>query len=464
MKTAPARAWLAGLPARHGRWSIIALAAILVLALGLRVARAADEIDVPGPDSDAYGAIASHLYKTGEYGTPGMENESDWSPGAVLVYTGVYVVTGGVREEAARYAVAMIGAALVLVAYALARRLARAAQVSEAVAGLTAALGVAVYPAFIYDAGRLMSEPFAELTLVGFVLACLWAAEVSPRGSGPSGDTSASAWRYALTGALLGLTALFRPEYLPFAVLFALLVAAWAWRRGERTAPRLAVPALALLAGFALFVVPWTIRNAIELDRFVPISTGGGKALFIGTYLPGDGDHFGTKRALFYASNPDSDLTPEEVNALPMQPILDEVAERRPDLERDAALGAEGRENLEQAITEQPLDLTAMMGRKVWRMWRSGSGPGMDGVAPEILHASLCLLGLGGLVLLAVRRRPEALVIGLLVVGITAIGAVLLASTRRNLILMPIVISLAGVAVAWLAAQLPGSPGRASTV
>jgi hypothetical protein len=453
MKSASVRAWLEGLPVRHGRWTLIALAAILVLALGLRVARAADPIDVPGPDSDAYAAIASHLYKTGDYGTPGMENESDWSPGAVLVYTGVYAVTGGVREEAARYLVALLGAALVLVVYALARRLARAAEVPEGVAGLTAALGVAVYPAFVYDAGRLMSEPFAELTLAGFVLSFLWALE-----------PERSSWAYGLPGALLGLTALFRPEYLPFAVPFALLLAFWAWRRSERPTFRLAIPALALLAGFALFVVPWTVRNAIELDRFVPVSTGGGKALFIGTYLPGDGDHFGTKRALYYASNPDSDLSPEEVNALPMQPILDEVADRRPELERDAALGAEGRENLERAIADQPLDLLAMMGRKVWRMWRSGSGPAMDGVAPEILHAGLCLLGLAGLVLLAVRRRPEALVIGLLVVGITAIGAVLLASTRRNLILMPVVIGLAGVTVTWLVAWLPGREGRASTV
>jgi hypothetical protein len=450
-----------GLPARHGRRTLIALAVILVLALGLRVARAANEIDVPGPDSDAYAAIASHLYKTGDYGTPGMENESDWSPGAVLFYTGVYVVTGGVREEAARYAVALIGAALVLVAYALARRLARAAELSENVAGLTAALATAIYPAFVYDAGRLMSEPFAELTLAGFVLSILWATDLSLWGQTPQGQVW---WRFALPGALLGLTSLFRPEYLPFAVVFAALVVLWAWRRGERAAPRLALPAVALLAGFALLVAPWTIRNAIELDRFVPVSTGGGKALFIGTYLPGDGDHFGTKRALYYADNPDSELSAEEVNLLPMQPILDEVAERHPELERDAALGAEGRENLEQAIGDQPLDLLAMMGRKVWRMWRSGSGPGMEGVAPELLHAALCLLGLAGLVVLGLRRRPEALVIGLLVVGITAIGAVLLASTRRNLILMPVVISLAGVMVAWLAARLPAGRPRASTV
>lgn len=478
MKAAALRGWSRGLPERHGRTTLLVLGAIVLLALVVRVVRAQDPIEVPGPDSDAYSALASNLYKTGEYGTPGMENESDWSPGAVLFYTGVYVVTGGVREEAARYAVALIGAALVLLVYALARRLARAANagrrrssgaagpettaasdpaaepatgpaLSESVAGLTGALATAVYPAFVYDAGRLMSEPFAELTLAGFVLSYLWATE-----------PERSPWSYLVPGALLGLTSLFRPEYLPFAVLFAGLAAFWAWRRSERRPASLTVPALALLAGFALLIVPWTIRNAIELDRFVPVSTGGGKALFIGTYLPGDGDHYGTKRALYYESRPGSDLPPEEVNLLPMTPLLDAVAARRPELERDAALGAEGRENLENLIADQPLDLVAMMGRKVWRMWRSGSGPGMDGVAPEVLHAALCLLGLGGLILLAARRRREALVIGLLVVGITAIGAVLLASTRRNLILMPLVISLAGMAVAALLA----GRGRASTV
>ena len=91
-------------------------------------------------------------------------------------------------------------------------------------------------------------------------------------------------------------------------------------------------------------------------------------------------------------------------------------------------------------------------------MWRAGSGPGMDGAWQEVIHVGLCLAGLGGLVLLALRRRREALVIALLVLGITAIGAVLLASARRNLILMPIVIALAGMAVSWLVAAL--SSGR----
>jgi len=37
-----------------------------------------------------------------------------------------------------------------------------------------------------------------------------------------------------------------------------------------------------------------------DLGRFVPVSTGGGKALFIGTYLPGNGIHEGVKQHLLH--------------------------------------------------------------------------------------------------------------------------------------------------------------------
>jgi hypothetical protein len=433
--------WIRGLPERHGRLTLALLGIVVLLGLVLRVGRALDPIDIPGPDSEAYNAIATYLYAEGEYGSPGMENESDWSPGAALLYAGTYFLVGGAKMGAARLAVALVGIALILVAYVLGRRLARALGAPEGPAGIVAALGVAIYPAFVYDAGRLMSEPFAELTLAGFVLAFLWASEEGRRPRD-----------FLLPGALLGLTALFRPEYLVFAAGFAALALAWRGRRyGWRDG---AFAAGALLLAFCLLVVPWTVRNFVVLDRFVPISTGGGKALFIGTFLPGDGDHYGTKRALYYRSHPRSDLPPEEVNLKPMEPLLDQIAARHPGLPRDSALAREGRENLEQLISERPLDLVAMMGRKIARMWRSGSGPSMNSIPAGAVHVFGSLFGLLGLALLSWRRRREALVIGLLVVGVTAIGAVLLASTRRNLILMPLAFVLAGSAVSWLGALL----------
>ena len=83
-----------------------------------------------------------------------------------------------------------------------------------------------------------------------------------------------------------------------------------------------------------------------ELGRFVPVCTGGGKALFIGTYLPGDGLHEGTKQHLYHRFR-GTDPSPEELRLLPMNPLLDEVAEKYPQLPRDEALGRVGRENLD---------------------------------------------------------------------------------------------------------------------
>ena len=97
-------------------------------------------------------------------------------------------------------------------------------------------------------------------------------------------------------GALLGATALTRPEYLPFAAVFGLLALV---RVGRRRSWRLGLVSAALLVGtFALVLAPWTVRNYVVLDRFVPVTTGGGKALFVATYLPGNGRQLQVKRAL----------------------------------------------------------------------------------------------------------------------------------------------------------------------
>jgi hypothetical protein len=53
-------------------------------------------------------------------------------------------------------------------------------------------------------------------------------------------------------------------------------------------------------------------------------------------------------------------------------------------------------------------------------------------------------------VLLALRRRWEVVLFLALFLGITALGGLLLAGTRRNVALMPLVMAVAGVTVVWL--------------
>src|SRR5262249_13423483 len=138
-------------PKDLGRGTVVALCAIVALGLGVRVGRALEPLHDPGADSLAYGAIAKSLYTDGTYGPPEMQNSSDWSPGAPLLYAGVYYATGGVREGAPRLIEALAGAAAVIVVFALASRLGRALgdPTEGRASGLLAALGVAVYPAFI---------------------------------------------------------------------------------------------------------------------------------------------------------------------------------------------------------------------------------------------------------------------------------------------------------------------------
>jgi hypothetical protein len=71
-------------------------------------------------------------------------------------------------------------------------------------------------------------------------------------------------------------------------------------------------------------------------------------------------------------------------------------------------------------------------------------------------HYAILALAVVGLVALAWRRRWEVLVIGLLIAGITVLGGLLLAVPRRNVPLMPLVLTLAACGGAWLALTAGG--------
>src|SRR3954453_13740765 len=98
---------------RHGRWTLATLAAILLLGFALRADRALHPIEHPGDDAQAYFSLSKSLYVDGSYGGPSFESPNDWSPGAPLIYSGVYFVTGGVHDDAACILVALLGTAAI---------------------------------------------------------------------------------------------------------------------------------------------------------------------------------------------------------------------------------------------------------------------------------------------------------------------------------------------------------------
>ena len=419
------------LPERYGRVTLALLGAILVLGLGLRAYSVVQPVANPAADSHAYYALSKALYEEGSYGGPTFRDSSDWSPGAPLLYAASFYATGGSREGTARIVEALLGVAAILVVFLLGRRL------GGGPAGLIAAFAVAVYPPFIHSTGELMSEPPAIFTLPAAVLAFLWASE----------QERLRAW--LLPGFLLGLTALIRPEYLVVAVAFALL-AAIRVGRGRGWRPGLAGAAL-LVVALLVPIVPWTVRNAVVLGRVVPISTGGGKALYVGTFLPADGEYQRVK-ALLVKRYLHQDLAPnstalERVNPTP---LFDRVAARYPELPRDSALGKVGKQNFSHYFGEDPLGYLAMTARKVGRMWSSGVGEAMSSTAGRVIQLLIVALGLAGLGLLGWRRWWwELIAMATPIVIVTVVGAASLAAPRRNEVLMTLAFPLAAAVLAW---------------
>jgi Dolichyl-phosphate-mannose-protein mannosyltransferase len=151
-----------------------------------------------------------------------------------------------------RLAGCLVGTAVVVLVGLVGRRLG-----GERV-GLVAAGIAAVYPVLITADASLMSETLYGLFVV---LAVLLAYRLIDR---------PTAWRAAALGGAIGLAALTRGEGL---LLLPVLAVPVAWR-GGRDGRALRIGAVCLTT--VLMIAPWTVRNHLALDRFVPISTNEG--------------------------------------------------------------------------------------------------------------------------------------------------------------------------------------------
>jgi len=417
-----------------GRACAAILVAILLLGLGLRVREAWDG-RAPVFDAAAYAKIAANLDEGNGFTAGGSATQpsSNYSPGVPLLAAAVYEVTGGVHERVARIVLALIGTLSVLFAYLIGRRL------SGPLAGLIGAGTVAVYPALLEYQGMMMGEPLAATLLSGAVLATLWAQgpAVSARESCRGGG------RWLIPGGLFGGLILVRPEYLGVVLLVSLVITL---RGGRENWSRTLVPALVLLVGAAAVVVPWAVRNVVALDRVVPVSTGGGQVLFAGTYLPSGGDP--EKVGAEVVERHPELFGPKAVERLRLEQILARLAARRyPGVETDKALARMGRAQLWDDVSEDPLEYVGFVARKIARIWLHGPRDVMREPGWEVFHWALIAFGLLGLVMLAKPRRWEALLLATIFVAITAISALLVASPRRALVMMPLVAALAGVGV-----------------
>ncbi len=114
-----------------------------------------------------------------------------------------------------------------------------------------------------------------------------------------------------------------------------------------------------------------------------------------------------------------------------------------------------GKEQLKEDVLHHTGEYAEFVATKIGRIWSHGPRAIMRTPVWEALHWLLLGLGLLGLAILAYLRRWEALLIGAVFLAVTLVSALLVASPRRVLVLIPLLSACAAVSIAWIAAHLP---------
>jgi 4-amino-4-deoxy-L-arabinose transferase-like glycosyltransferase len=330
--------------------------AALIVALGVRLLAVAATDNYPlRTDSSDYQRHAVSISEGDGYPestiAPGG-GPTAFRPPLYPYFMGtVYSVTGRPTWNVVRAAQAFLGVLTVALIALIALRI-----WGQRVALIAAWIAAVYPPLMITDATILGESLFLPLELGAL------AAAIEFR------RRDRSYWWLLLAGGLVGLAALTRANGI--VMLLPLIVAVWpSWR--SRLWAR-AAPAAALVGAALLVIAPWTVRNAVEMDAFIPVTSQTGWS-FAGTYNETARDE-PAKQAPWYPP----DRVPEFADLFEPQSGLDEVA-----------LDRELRDRALDYATDHPLyvveagawnglrlfDLTGFgYSQEVWRL--SGVSPG----------------------------------------------------------------------------------------
>ncbi len=255
----------------HPRYARTIAAAIIVLALGIRIAEVQRTSYEPVNDAHSYLVLASQIAHTGDYsskqvGAGGSRGPTAYFPPAFPYLLAAVDTIDGHRAAAgaavapARLVGALLGTAIVVLVGLVALEL-----FGEGVALVALAIA-AVYPVLV----ELSAVIVAENLLVALELAAVWCTLRARR-------SRSGGWAVA-SGVLIGLAALTHAN----GILLALPLGLGLASLPGIGAPRRSGPAV-MLCAVALTITPWVIRDAVVLHQFVPISDETGITL-AGTY------------------------------------------------------------------------------------------------------------------------------------------------------------------------------------
>jgi 4-amino-4-deoxy-L-arabinose transferase-like glycosyltransferase len=245
------------------RWRLLALfAAALIVRLLWVVSEPAT---YPVADETMWLSWGLHTLPSPEVHFSPLALRFIFHPPLYIYFIGVLQALFGTLT-AVKIGQCLLGASLVPALALIGRR------VSGEATGITAAAIAAFYPELVWFSSHFWAETL-------FTVLLWWAFERLT-----AADEARSTRAAAAAGVLLGLAVLTRETvlyFVPFAALW--LAGRQAGSPAERGFSRAGLRRGALLVATCLLVVlPWTVRNALVFDAFVPVSTAGALNLWQG--------------------------------------------------------------------------------------------------------------------------------------------------------------------------------------
>ena len=277
-------------PGRRATAVKLLVAALLIAAFVIRLVYVDHTYYKAINDAGTYNRFGSNVAQYGDYhtgygphtGAGGSHGYTAYFPPAFPYFIGLVDLIDG-HQAGGKTAIPPVRVAMAVLGTLSVGLLGLVALEAFGGSVAVAAMAIAaVYPVFVELSGTLVAE---NLLLV-FELASIWTALRARRAR----STGRVYLWIAATGVLTGLATLTHEN----AALFALPLGVACWSalraRGVGAGRFARRPRLRALAGPALLVVcacamiaPWTVRNAVELHHFIPVSDETGITL-VGTY------------------------------------------------------------------------------------------------------------------------------------------------------------------------------------
>ena len=421
----------------------VALVAVALVALAIRIAFVvvvAPQVPRLG-DAGAYHLLAEHLARGGGYIRPfddvllHLQRPTAEYPPLFPALLSLPARLGAHSVEQQRIFIAFVGAGTVALVGLLGRR------VASPGVGLGAAASAAVYPMLFLSEATLMAESL-YVALATVILLCAYRALDDPRPA-----------RFVALGAAIGFATLTRAEGVFLGVVVT--VPLGAFLRGLTARERAARVAIALGVAAAV-IAPWTIRNAVRLHAFVPVSNN------VATLVDGancdatyGGSQLGLWRETFSSSGPapgDAARTLPQAQACfegfdIADPHFDEADAARTDARAGAEYARHHLGSLPKVMAvrvlrtwglyapRQQVDFESLEGRpRAWQ--RLGT----------LMFWVLAPLAIAGAVALRRRRRP-LWPLAATAVTVTAVAASTYGQQRFRIAAEPAILVLAAVAL-----------------